>query len=351
MQGVLRLVSVVIANHNYADFLADAVDSALALDWPEVEVIVVDDGSTDHSRSVLASYGERIVSIFLERSGQVAAYNAGFARSRGDAVIFLDADDLLEPHLTQKLAAVWRAGLSKVQFQMRAVDAQGRELGSVFPQYARAPTPDDVRAWMATTGEYPTPPGSGNAYARAFLERIFPLSGFDRAADSHCVTAAPYFGDVLTVPEPLVKYRVHGRNLGAMSELDGERFNREVARAAARLRYAQEIASSLDLPVPNGSLRRSLRLLPYRLASLRLAPEGHPLSGDSRAGLLLDALRAAGMPQGQSRRASAALVVWLTLVASLPLPLARRLMLWRFVPQSRSERLRRWLRDLRLVAA
>ncbi len=44
------LVSIIIPNYNYAEFLAQAIDSALGLDWPDVEVIVVDDGSTDHSR-------------------------------------------------------------------------------------------------------------------------------------------------------------------------------------------------------------------------------------------------------------------------------------------------------------
>jgi glycosyltransferase involved in cell wall biosynthesis len=345
------LVSVVISSFNYARFVGDAIDSALALDWPEVEVIVVDDGSTDESPAVIRSYGERIIPIFLSKSGQVSAVNAGFARSRGDVVIFLDADDVLYPSLVRRLASVWRPGVSKVQYQMLVIDAEGKPEGSVFPQYLRTPSPHEIKRWMITSGDYPTPPGSGNAYARSFLEKLFPLSGFDQAADSHCVTAAPYWGDVLTLAEPLVKYRVHGQNLGAMSGLDGARFNREVSRARARFEYGQEVARSAGVHVPARSFGRSLRLLPYRLASLRLAPQGHPIAEDSRERLLYDAVLACLLPQGQSVPARATLFAWLLLVATLPLPAAKPLVLWRFVSASRPQGLRRWLRRLRVVAA
>ena len=90
-------ISVVIPNFNYASFVGAAIDSALNLDWPAVEVIVVDDGSTDSSRDVLAGYGGRIVTILQANAGQLVACNKGFAASRGDIVIFLDSDDLLHP--------------------------------------------------------------------------------------------------------------------------------------------------------------------------------------------------------------------------------------------------------------
>lgn len=63
-------VSVIIPNFNYADYISDAIDSALGLDWPDVEVIVVDDGSTDHSRRVIEAYGSRITAMFKENTGQ-----------------------------------------------------------------------------------------------------------------------------------------------------------------------------------------------------------------------------------------------------------------------------------------
>ncbi|MCC2671779.1 MAG: glycosyl transferase, partial [Armatimonadetes bacterium] len=77
------LASVIINNYNYARYLPEAVESALAQTYPHTEVVVVDDGSTDHSRAVLAGYGDRLRTVFQENGGQASAFNAGFAASRG----------------------------------------------------------------------------------------------------------------------------------------------------------------------------------------------------------------------------------------------------------------------------
>jgi glycosyltransferase involved in cell wall biosynthesis len=343
------LVSVVIPNYNYEEFVGDAIDSALALDWPDVEVIVVDDGSTDRSREVIGRYGDRITAIFQPNSSHAAACNAGFARSRGDVIIFLDSDDFLDPSLIRELAAVWRPGISKVQFQMKIVDSSGRPTGALFPQFDSVPTPAQIRKWFMTTGAYPTPPCSGNAYPRSFLEKIFPLDVADRFSDSCCLAAAPYLGDVVTIDKPLVGYRVHGRNNGAMSSLDVGRFRVEVSRAQRRFRYAQGIARSVGLRVPDDAFYKSLAVLPYRLASYRLDPARHPIEGDGIFKIARDAVKASLSPQGRSLRAHAALVVWVGLVAVSPRPLGRRLVLWRLASPSRPKALTRVLRALRLV--
>ncbi len=109
-------LSVIIPNYNYAEFIADAIESALELDWPDVEIIVVDDGSTDRSRAVIERYAGRVTAIYKANAGQAAACNTGFARSRGDVIVFLDADDRLHPALMLELAKVWHLGVSKVQF-------------------------------------------------------------------------------------------------------------------------------------------------------------------------------------------------------------------------------------------
>src|SRR4051794_59978 len=118
-------LSVIVANYNYAEFVGVAIESALAIDWPDVEVIVVDDGSTDNSRAVIEKFGGRVVAIFQENAGQIAARNLGFARSRGEAIILLDSDDVLHPSIMRETARVWHPGVSKVQFRMRGIDAEG----------------------------------------------------------------------------------------------------------------------------------------------------------------------------------------------------------------------------------
>ena len=351
MSASPMLVSVVIPNWNYGEFLAAAIDSALGLDWPAVQVIVVDDGSTDGSRAVIQRYGERVVAVFQANAGQKAACNAGFALARGEVVIFLDSDDLLDPSVAREIAAVWRPGISKVQFQMKIIDARGEATGATFPQYRVVPTPAQIRRWALRAVAYPTPVGSGNAYARAFLEKIFPLDGSERFSDSYCLAAAPYLGDVVTVAKPLVSYRVHGRNDGALSTMKGDHFARETARAQWRFRYAQRLARSVGLMVPDAAFRNSLAVLPYRLASFRLAPAQHPIANDSLTAIVRDTLKAAFIPQGRAVQARAALLAWTLMVASLPRPVSERLVLWRFASPSRPRALRRVLAAFRVVTS
>jgi glycosyltransferase involved in cell wall biosynthesis len=342
-------LSVVIANWNYGRFVGQAIDSALGLDWPAVQVIVVDDGSTDDSRAVIGRYGERIIAVFQANAGQAVATNLGFARATGDVVIFLDADDLLSPSVGKEIAAVWRPGVSKVQFQMQIVDDAGKPTGAKFPQFSTVPSPEQIRRWASHAAAYPTPVGSGNAYARWFLQSLFPLEDPAVPPDTCCLAAAPHLGDVVTVAKPLVSYRVHGHNAGAMLTLDANRMARELGRAQWRFAYAQRMARTVGVTIPDQAFRRSLATLPYRLASLRLASERHPITDDTLAAIVLDTVRAAFVPQGRSISGVAALVVWTILVALLPERAGKRLALWRFASPSRPRTLQRALTFLRVV--
>jgi GT2 family glycosyltransferase len=70
----MRRLSVVIPNYNYGRFIGSAIGSALALEWQDIEVIVVDDGSTDDSRSAIRGFGSRITAIFQENSAKTRRY-------------------------------------------------------------------------------------------------------------------------------------------------------------------------------------------------------------------------------------------------------------------------------------
>ncbi len=91
------LVSVIIPCYNYAAYMAATIDSALNQSYPNVEVIVIDDGSTDHTAEVAASYAGRISYYYQSNRGLSAARNAGFRKASGSFVVFIDADDKLAP--------------------------------------------------------------------------------------------------------------------------------------------------------------------------------------------------------------------------------------------------------------
>jgi glycosyltransferase involved in cell wall biosynthesis len=92
------LVSVIVPCYNQASFLAEAVDSALAQTYQRREVIVVDDGSTDDTAAVAASYGGRIQVIRQANRGLAAARNAGIDRAHGTIIGVMDADDRWLPN-------------------------------------------------------------------------------------------------------------------------------------------------------------------------------------------------------------------------------------------------------------
>ena len=92
------LVSILIPAYNAERYVADAVESALAQTHPDVEVVVVNDGSTDGTRDVLAGYeGQGVRVVDQPNAGQCAAANRAFRESRGELVKFFDADDVLAP--------------------------------------------------------------------------------------------------------------------------------------------------------------------------------------------------------------------------------------------------------------
>src|SRR5262245_3384912 len=91
------LVSVIIPCKNAAPWLKSAIDSCLDQTWQNIEIIVVDNGSTDESVMVARSYHDTAIKVLeCTRKGASAARNFGLERARGDFVQFLDADDILD---------------------------------------------------------------------------------------------------------------------------------------------------------------------------------------------------------------------------------------------------------------
>jgi len=214
----LPLVSVIVNNFNYGTFLPCAIDSALAQTYAPLEVIVVDDGSTDDSRDIIAGYMPRIQPVLKSNGGQASALNAGFAASYGDVVLFLDADDVLFPSAVSNVVTFFsEAGTSKVQWPLEVVDQAGNRTGDRRP--SQLPRDVDFRQQVLERGpsNVPSSPTSGNAWCASFLERILPIPEdipyYRSCADEYLYTLAPVFGGVRTIPEPQGCYRIHGGNV------------------------------------------------------------------------------------------------------------------------------------------
>jgi glycosyltransferase involved in cell wall biosynthesis len=230
-------VTVVICNYNYERYLAAAIDSALAQDYPATDVIVIDDGSTDGSRAIIDQYGSRISSIFKENGGQVSAYNHAIDLLETEYVIFLDSDDLLYPSAVSEVMSRFANGQwAKVQFRLDVMDEAGAQTGAYVPH---SEPPDDCGKLLLGGWLYPSPPASGNAYRVSALRRIFPVpeAGINRyGADFYAIYGVALTGPVATVSKSLGSYRVHHAGGTTLSFANSEQINK--APKALTMRWA-----------------------------------------------------------------------------------------------------------------
>lgn len=204
-------VSIIISNCNYARFLGEAIDSALGQTYTRTEVIVADDGSTDDSRHVIESRGERVHAIFKANGGHVSALNAGFAASSGDLILFLDSDDVLERNAIETAVREWREGTARILFPLEVVDKDGKPVGR---QIGGQELPSPILGSFGVGS-----PTSGNVFSRVALEKMMPIPEVDwRACPDVYLTAAGLFGEVKCLRQPLARYRVHGSNNLACGE-------------------------------------------------------------------------------------------------------------------------------------
>jgi hypothetical protein len=321
------LVSIVINNYNYGRYLRAAIDGSLAQTYPQVEVVVVDDGSTDDSREIIESYGERIVPVIKDNGGQGSAFNAGFAASHGEIVIFLDADDELLSNAIDQVAAAWRPGVAKIQFQLELIDDGGKPLGLLVPQYDGFVPNGDLRDRITRFGEYPTPPSSGSAYSRAVLSQLMPLDEaiWLLAADRPLFFLTPFFGDLVSLCTPLGRYRIHAANDSRLKGRHLEALHRRLSAAFFVPETICRVAASKGIELDPRVLGSTSREVKLRMASIRLDPKTHPIVGDTRLRLFVKGIRASLREPDMSAKLRAKQIAWFVLMASGPMAIVTRL--------------------------
>ena len=207
------LITVLITTYNYGQYIEEAIDSVLGQEFAQdrVEIVVVDDGSTDDTGERVKKYGSRIRYFYQANGGQAAALNAGFAKARGEIVALLDADDWFVPG---KLARV-----------VEAFESDG-SVGMVYHRFEEwHERTGERREWYfeAVSGDlhrepkkfevYVTPPTSAVSFRRSALGGLLPIPEEIRMlADCYVAALTPFVAPVLAIPEVLAIYRIHGEN-------------------------------------------------------------------------------------------------------------------------------------------
>lgn len=320
------LVSVVINNHNYARYLSAAIDGALAQTWQPLEVVVVDDGSIDESWMLILSYGERVRAIRQANAGQGAAYNACFAASRGDWVLFLDADDLLDPDAVERMMAAAGPDVAKVQCFLRYIGSDGDTLGGSVPYIAHD---GDVTPIARRFGHYAGPPASGNLYRRSAIEPYFPMPAevWRRGADTVPFVLSAFHGRVATVNETLGSYRLH-TDRNTRNGVLGNR-NRSLADALRQSTRRRSAVQDWGSRCGRIAWTPERAALPWdwrmRVLSWRLQRPQHPFPEDDRRSIWDGLNRSLAEWPGYTRFERLLQRGWIAVMLALPRPLVAAL--------------------------
>ena len=215
-------VTALIDTYNHERFIAEAIESVLAQDFPaaDMEIIVVDDGSTDSTPQIAARYPERIRYIRKENGGQASALNLGFSEARGEIVAMLDGDDLWKPGKVRRVVEEFqRSPHIAVVYHPHDAWLQGSTLvvedRSFFPVRGRMPLEAEA---LLRYGDYGT---SEISLRKPLAAAMFPIPGqLWIYADSYLVFLAVFAGEVVGVPEALTRYRCHDANLASFTGAD-----------------------------------------------------------------------------------------------------------------------------------
>ena len=292
-------VTVVIPAYNYAHYLAEAIDTALTQDYAGgIEILVVDDGSTDDTPAVLAAYGDRIRAIRRENGGLNAATSTGIDAATGELITFLDADDTWPRDrvrvLAEALAANPQAALAGGD--MEIVDGEGRLLAPSF-RAAHGIVPHSGRVFGRLLRNNFI--SAGSLMLRAGLRGLYcPIREDAPYQDWWMAVQVSRVAEVVAIPHVVNRYRQHGANMNLGSDARGAarlaaselRFRRWTLQTAGDLATPLELllaVEALDDFAARGAAvrRRSLR------DALGIKPEDRGLAVQAldRASAALDA--------------------------------------------------------------
>ena len=211
-----KKVSVIIPNYNYAQYVDQAIDSVLNQTHSNIEIIVVNNGSTDNSLEILKGYGNRIYLVDQENLGQSGARKSGLAKATGDFIAFLDADDIWEPTKIEKQMLLFSPKTELIYCGIARFSENNRMLISThMPRFKGS----CASAFFNHPGVSIVLSGESTAiFTRALLVKV---GGFDpnlnSAAGWDFFRRCSKFTEFNFAPEALTKYRIHGSNMSNSS--------------------------------------------------------------------------------------------------------------------------------------
>jgi glycosyltransferase involved in cell wall biosynthesis len=236
------LVSIIVPSYNHARYLREAIDSILAQDYPKIELIVIDDGSTDGSPEILRGYGKRFHWELQTNQGQVATLNRGWMMSRGDILGYLSADDLL---LERAVSNAVRCLGDNPDSVLAYCDFNLVDPNSAVVRRVRAPEFDYRRMVV----DIECPPGPGAFFRRQAFEKAGTWNTqFKQMLDYEYWLRLGLHGRFVRIPEVLAAYRVHpgSQSFAASHQIRPEEPIRIIERYFENANVPNEIRQARD---------------------------------------------------------------------------------------------------------
>jgi len=270
-------VSVLIDTYNHERFLEEAIVSVLEQDFPsrEMEIVVVDDGSTDRTPEIVGKFAPRVRYLKKCNGGQASAFNAGIPETRGEIVAFLDGDDWWEK---DKLSCVCqafeaRSGIAAVGHAIWDEHSESGRAVAIAPEREytlRLTKTADARLFPQLKGFFGT---SRVTIRRAVLERVLPIpQELVVEADEFMSTVAVAIGGGMVLRRPLTHYRLHANNLFQFTSGDREKVLRKYRVMDC---LARQLPQRLALGgLPSSSIEAVMESIRVDADRMRLILEG-----------------------------------------------------------------------------
>lgn len=226
------LVSVILTSYNYAQFVGEAIQSVLAQTYHPIELIIVDDGSTDNSREIIAACIEDapipVQTLFKANEGQASAWNAAFGHVRGEVVCTLDSDDTWRPTKIECMLRFMQEAPGGAVYQHQLEDTHGNlnrptlRSGDLYAEWERLAS---VNAAIRRDLIANFVPSSGLLWRKQVLDRVFPIPlELTTCPDAYATRCACAYGPVYSHPAVLGCWRNHGANAGMQRDYSFRRF-------------------------------------------------------------------------------------------------------------------------------
>ncbi len=227
------LLSVIIPTYNAETYLAETLESVFQQKWQPLEILVIDDGSTDRSIAVVESFGKRVAVIACPHRGLAATRNSGIMAARGEFLLHLDADDLLMPDSISTRMQVMQSDpvLDIVVGKLECF---------ISPEM---PHEERLRYQLPPVPQVGHLPGASIIRASAFEKFGLISESFDANADlDWSVRAMDNGARIRHIDNIVVRRRIHGKNMSIVQkqELDSTRL-RILRASLERRRKAKEI--------------------------------------------------------------------------------------------------------------